>query len=182
MPNASNVSVGKPKVLGAVYRAPKGTTLPTDASSTLAGTFVDMGYISEDGVTNSNSPDSDKVKEWGGSTVLVVTNEKPDTFKLTFLEALNGNVLTTVYGASNVTVGTTNIAVVANASALGEYVYVIDMVMTGGALKRICIPCGSLSEIGDIVYKSNEAIGYELTLECLPDSSGNTHYEYIKLA
>lgn len=182
MPSATNVSVGKPKVAGAVYRAPKGTSLPTDASTTLAGTFVDMGYISEDGVTNSNSPDSEKVKDWGGQTVLVVTNEKPDTFKIKFLESLNGNVLTTVYGASNVTVGSTSIAVISNTAALGEYVYVIDMVMTGGALKRIVIPCGTLSEVGDIVYKSNEAIGYEVTLEALPDSSGNNHYEYIKLA
>ena len=182
MPSASNVSTGKPKVAGAVYRAPKGTTLPTDASTALANAFEDMGYISEDGITNSNSPDSEKIKDWGGQTVLVVVNEKPDTFKIKFLEALNANVLETVYGATNVTVGTNTIAVIANAKALGEYVYVIDMAMNGGAMKRIVIPCGSLSEIGDIVYKANEAIGYEVTLECLPDSSGNTHYEYIKLA
>lgn len=182
MPTASNVSTGKPKVAGAVYRAPKGTTLPTDASTALANTFEDMGYISEDGITNSNSPDSEKIKDWGGQTVLVVVNEKSDTFKIKFLESLNADVLETVYGAANVTVGTGTISVVANAAELGEYVYVIDMVMKGGALKRIVIPCGSLSELGDIVYKANEAVGYEVTLECLPDASGNSHYEYIKLA
>lgn len=184
MPNVSNVSTGKPKVAGAVYRAPKGTTLPTDASTALANTYQDMGYISEDGVTNTNSPDSEKIKDWGGQTVLVVTTEKPDTFKLTFLESLNANVLETVYGEDNVTVSAQNgtIAVVANSAALDEYVYVIDMVMKGGALKRIVIPNGSLSELGDIVYKSDEAVGYEVTLEALPDSSGNSHYEYIKLA
>ncbi len=184
MPNVSNVSTGKPKVAGAVYRAPKGTTLPTDASTALANTYLDMGYISEDGVTNTNSPDSEKIKDWSGQTVLVVTTEKPDTFKLTFLEALNSNVLETVYGANNVTVSAQagTIAVVANSAALDEYVYVIDMAMKGGALKRIVIPNGSLSELGDIVYKSDEAVGYEVTLEALPDSSGNSHYEYIKLA
>lgn len=182
MPNTANVTTGKPKVAGAVYRAPIGTTLPTDASTSLAAAFEDMGYISEDGITNSNSPDSEKIKDWGGQTVLVVTNEKPDTFKIKFLESLNEDVLETVYGVSNVTVGSNTITVVANASALGEYIYVIDMVMTGGALKRIVIPKGSLSELGDIVYKSNEAVGYEVTLEALPDSSGNTHYEYIKTA
>lgn len=184
MPDVNNVSTGKPKVAGAVYRAAKGTTLPTDASTALGGAFVDMGYISEDGVTNTNSPDTEKVKAWGGQTVLVVVNEKSDSFKLTFLESINSNVLETVYGVGNVTVDAINgtISVVANAAALDEYVYVIDMVLKGGALKRVVIPCGSLSEVGDIVYKDNEAIGYELTLECLPDASGNNHYEYIKLA
>lgn len=181
MPSTANVSTGKPKTAGAVYRAPKGTTLPTDASTALAAAFEDMGYISEDGVTNTNSPDTEKIKAWGGQTVLVVVNEKSDSFKLKFLESLNSDVLETVYGASNVTVGTNTIAIVANAAALGEYVYVIDMVM-GTAMKRIVIPCGSLSEVGDIVYKDNEPVGYELTLECLPDSSGNNHYEYIKTA
>lgn len=184
MPNTNYVSTGKPKVAGAVYRAPKGTTLPTDATTALAAAFADMGYISEDGVTNANSPDTDKIRDWGGQTVLVVVNEKSDTFQLTFLESLNSNVLETVYGEDNVTVDsqTGTITVVANADELDEYVYVIDMVLKGGALKRIVIPAGALSETGDVVYRANEAIGYEVTLEALPDSSGNNHYEYIKLA
>lgn len=181
MPNASNVSAGKPKVAGAVYRAPKGTTLPTDATTALAGAFVDMGYVSEDGITNSNSPSSEKIKDWGGQVVLIVKSEQPDTFKIKFIEALNTNVLQTVYGSANVTTSTNKINVVVNGKDPGEYVYAIDMVMTGGALKRIVIPCGALSALADIVYKNSEAVGYEVTLDALPDSSGNNHYEYFSL-
>ena len=182
MPNTSNVSTGKPKVTGAIYRAPKGTSLPTSASAALNGAFVEMGYVSEDGVTNTNSPDTETIKAWGGQTVLVVVNEKSDTFKMKLLESLNSNVLETVYGQANVSVNGTNISVTANASALDDYAYVIDMLMKGGALKRVVIPVGALSEVGDIIYKDNEAVGYEITLNCLPDSSGNNHYEYITLA
>lgn len=183
MPTNTNVSAGKPKVAGAVYRAPLGTTLPTDASTALDAAFVDMGYISEDGVVNSNSPDSEKIKAWGGQVVLIVSTEKPDTFKLTFLESLNKNVLETVYGAGNVTADANakTISVTANAQELGSFIYVIDMAMRDGALKRIVIPSGMLSDLGDIVYKDDDAVGYEVTLDGLPDASGNTHYEYIKL-
>lgn len=184
MPNTTLVSTGKPKVAGAIYRAPKGTTLPTDATSTLAVGFLDMGYVTEDGVTNSNAPSTEKVKAWGGQIVLIVSTEKPDTWKMKFLESLNSNVLETVYGAGNVTLDAVNgkISVVANADALEEWSYVIDMVMAGGALKRVVIPAGALSALGDIVYKDNEAVGYEVTLDALPDSFNNNHYEYIKLA
>jgi len=182
MPDTTNVTTGKPKVAGAVFRAPKGTPLPTSATATLNGAFVDMGYISEDGVTNSNSPTTDKIKEWGGQTVLVVSTDKPDSFKLTFLESLNYNVLEAVYGANNVVLSGSTITVKANADTLEENSYVIDMVMTGGSLRRIVIPAGSLSALGDIVYKANDAVGYEVTLEALPDSSGNNHYEYVSLA
>jgi len=98
------------------------------------------------------------------------------------LESLNSNVLETVYGADNVTVSGNAITVLANASELGEFVYVIDVAMRGGAMKRIVIPDGALSELGDIVYKDDEAIGYEVTLDCMPDASGNSHYEYIQTA
>ena len=110
--------------------------------------------------------------------------EKSDSFKMTFIESVNANVLETVYGAGNVTVDSTNntITVRANADELSEFVYVIDMALRDGAMRRIVIPDGQLSEVGDIVYKSDEAIGYEVTLEGLPDSAGNTHYEYNKLA
>ena len=177
---ATNVTVGKPKVGGAIYVAPLGSTLPTDSSTALAAAFKCLGYVSEDGVTNSNSPESDNVKAWGGDTVLVLQTDRPDSFALKLLETLDEDVLKTIYGSSNVTVdGNGNITVKATADEMTGHAWVIEMVMRGNRAKRIVIPNGTISELGDIVYKDDEAAGYEVTLQNVPDSNGVYHYEYI---
>lgn len=183
--NVSNVTAGKPKISGAVFRAVAGTTLPTDSTTALAAAFKALGYCSEDGLVNSNSPSSTKIKAWGGDTVLVIQEEKEDTFKLTLLEVLNDEVLKAVYGSTNVTgtlTGTSGLTVKANATEPEYGVWAIDMVMTDGVSKRIVIPNGKISEIGDITYSDTAAVGYEITITATPDSQGNTHYEYMKKA
>lgn len=180
---ASNVSAGKPKVGGAIFVADIGTTLPTDATTALAATFTCLGYVTEDGLTNSNSPESETVKAWGGDTVLTLATGREDTFSFKLMEIKNIEVLKMVYGDTNVTGSlsdTNGIQITANAKSLEHHVIVVDMVLSGTDVKRIVIPDGSLTELGDITYSDSDAIGYEMTISALPDASGNTHYEYIK--
>lgn len=180
---ATNVTVGKPKVGGAVHWAPLGTTLPTDATTAIASVsadYVDLGYVSEDGLTNNNSPESDTVKAWGGDTVLNLQTDRPDTFALTLIEAMNEDVLKTIYGASNIVVdGSGNITVKATAQDMPSGVWVFDMILKGGRAKRIVVPNGTISELGEIAYKDSEAVGYNVTITDVPDTNGVYHYEYI---
>ena len=177
---ATNVTVGKPKIGGAVHWAPLETALPTSATASLNAAFVDLGYVSEDGLTNNNSPESDTVKAWGGDTVLSLQTDRPDTFSLTLLEAMNEDVLKTVYGSSNVIKdGSGNLTIKATAEEMPSGVWVFDMILKGGRAKRIVVPNGTISELGDITYKDDEAVGYNITITDVPDTNGVYHYEYI---
>lgn len=180
MPSSSNVSAGKPKVTGAIFIAPVGTTLPTDSTTALATAFVELGYASDAGVVNSESRETETIKAWGGDTVLKPFTGKEDTFQFTLIEALNVNALKLVYGDSNVTGDLTNgISIKSAAEDLDYHSFVIEMVLNG-AIKRIVIPSAKVTEVGDITYADGEAIGYDTTLSAVPDAAGGTHYEYIK--
>ncbi len=181
MSDVKNVTVGKPKKGGAIFRAPLGTALPTDATTALDVAFKSLGYSGEDGLVNSNSPETDTIKAWGGDIVYSYQSAKPDTFQFTLLEAMNVDVLKAVYGEDNVS-GTlsTGITIKANSSEQENCAWVIEMILKGGALKRVVIPCASVTAVGDITYVDEEAVGYDTTITAVPDSEGNTHYEYIK--
>lgn len=179
--NKNNVTTGKPKVGGAVFRAPISTPLPTDATTELNVAFKCLGYISEDGLTNDGSRTTQSIKAWGGDVVHVSTTDKKDDFTMTFIESLSAEVLKLVHGDSNVTGSLEDgMTVAAGSGDLEDYAYVIEMIMTGGVLKRVVLPSASVSNVAEVQYDDSDAVGYGVTLTAMADSAGNTHYEYFK--
>lgn len=180
---ASNVSVGKPAIEGAVFRAPLGTTLPTSPESSLGTAFKCLGYISSDGLTNSQSRETSEVVAWGGDVVLTPQTKKTDTFKATLIESLNVEVLKVVYGDDNVE-GTleSGITVKANSKELNSAVWVIDRIYNDGTLSRTVIPDGQPITVDDVTYKDNDPVGFPVTINAKPFSTynGDTHREYLK--
>lgn len=182
MANASNVSVAKAKVGGAISVAPKGTSIPEDALEELSNVFKSLGYCGNEGLVNSNSPSTgSSIAAWGGDVVINPQAEKPDTFNYNLIESLNVEVLKYVYGSDNV-IGSsieTGIKIKANAKELPEHVLVCDMVLKDGILKRIVIPKATITAIADITYKDDTIVGYNVTISAAPDELGNSHYEYM---
>ena len=177
---ARNVSTGKPKISGAVYRAPLGTALPTDATTALSSAYVGLGFVSEDGLENENELEVSEIKAWGGLTVYRSLNGLNDTFALKLIESENEDVLKTVYGDSNVTVdGSGNIKINIVAEDPQEKVWVFDMALRGGKPKRIVIPDGAITARDAITYNDSDAIAYGITVSAYPDNTQKTHIEYI---
>lgn len=177
--NANNVSFGKPNASGAIWVAPYGTTVPTDATSTLGNAFKNVGYISEDGLVNEVSTDVESIKAWGGDTVLSGQSSFEETFTFNAIET-NEEALKLYYGDDNVVVSGNNITITQSSAPLPRISVVIEVVLTGGRIKRIVVKNGQIADrSGDVSYTDGDAISYPIKLTALPDENGNTHVEYV---
>lgn len=180
---ATNVTTGKPNISGAVYVAPIGTTLPTDATTALDNAFVCLGYVSEDGLENNNEMDVSAIKAWGGMIVYRSLNELDDNFALTLIESENVDVLKAVYGDANVTTDADgNVTINVKADDPEEHVWVFELALRNNRAKRIVIPDGAVTARETITYNDSDAVGYGITVSAYPDASGNTHKEYLEKA
>lgn len=179
MNDSSKVSFGKPKSTGAIFVAPAGSTLPTNATDALDSAFKCLGYIHEDGLVNNISTDTEEVKAWGSDTVLMGQTAFSETFTFSPIE-INAETLKFYYGEDNVTVSGDNITVKQNSKELPEIVAVFELVLTGGRIKRVVVPFGRIVDrSGDITYTDGDPVAYPVVLWARPDGDGNTHTEYI---
>lgn len=176
------VSAAKPGLSGVVHFAPTGTTLPTDATSALSTSYIDLGFVSEDGVSNTIERNVESIKDMAGKEVLAVQTEFSDTFKFTLISSKSVDVKKAVFGDGKVSGTLANgITTEVSADELAYKTWVFDLVLSDGDVQRMVVPTAKVTEVGEIAYKNSEAIGYELTLKALPITGTNTyHKEYLK--
>ena len=187
MPRNTDVRVGAPdqKVTGAIKHAPKGTAIPslasiTKAAVTLNEAFVGDEYVSEDGLTLTPSMSTADIKEWGGATVRKVLESFDGTISWTMIST-NKEALSIAFGEANVTSVTASTAHGAQVqAALGAYLpdeqAWVFLMKDGDARIVIAVPDGQITEVGEVNFRSSEAVGWAVTLSCYPDSNGNCIY------
>lgn len=179
--DVANVLSGKPKVTGGIFRAPLGTTMPTNATDPLDAAFQPIGYVGEDGVTETIDRSVNKIKAWGGDIVKVVQTETSTTYEFAAIEAANVDSLEMVYGADNVDVSGDTIEVKVTGEQLEHACYVLEM-KDGPADIRIAIADGQVTETGETVYNDEDVIGHPVTVEAFTDpSTGAKALKFIDL-
>lgn len=180
MNNSSNVSTGKPKIGGAIFVAPKGTAVPADAATPLAGAFVGLGYVSEDGLTNTVETDTNDTQAWGGDTVLSEQTSYKETFGFGLIETKEA-ALAQYYGPENIEVlGDGTIKVRHNGKTLPEQVAVIETVLSDGRVKRTVIEKAQMSDrSGDVTHTDDDPVTYPIVWNAKPNADGDTAVDYI---
>ena len=187
MPRTADVRIGAPEqsVTGAIKNAPLGTTLPTLSSITTSGVSLDNAftgdeYVSEDGLTLTPAMSTTDIKDWSGATVRKVLESFDGTLSWTMIST-NASALGIAFGADHVTTQAAATAHGAQIRAeLGAHIPEarswVFLMKDGDARIFIVVPNGQVTEVGEVTFASNAAVGWNVTLSCYPDESGECIY------
>jgi hypothetical protein len=161
-------------ITGAVSMAPTGSTAPEDATTALDAAFDDLGYVTEDGVSETRDRTTNTIRAWQNADVLrEVVTEGDLSFGLTLAET-KAETVGLYYGSAVRADG--GVPIVPTKTG-GRHSFVIDAV-DGDQFIRTYIPSGEVLEVGEMVYQNGELIGYEITVKAyasteILDDDGN---------
>ena len=187
MPYTKDVRIGAPdqKTTGAIKHAPLGTTLPSLSDVKVSGVTLDNAltgdeYVSEDGLTLTPSMSTTDIKDWSGATVRKVLESFDGTLAWTMISTNEGS-LGVAFGADHVD---TNAAALDHGAqtkvSLGAHLpdpeSFVFLMKDGDARIVIVVPNGQVTEVGEVTFAANAAVGWNVTLSCYPDDNGESIY------
>ena len=174
-----NVSSTKGVKGGYIFSAPVGTALPTDIKSKLDPAFRCLGFISEDGYTESEETDANELKDMNGDLMDSSNSNRVESAQVTFAE-IKASTLKRQYGEDNVKDENGVISVKHNSNSHPTFIYVLELVLKNNRRWRKVVPQGQSSELDDLTIASSELCQRPLTIKYLTDSEGNTCYDYFE--
>lgn len=179
--NVAAVSTTKGVSGGYVYSAASSVDAPTDYTTALASGFVCLGFISEDGISESIETDTTALKDMNGDTVYTATSSRTETVTLKLIE-VNEPALKEIYGQDMVIVAQSGGAITVKHGdhSVANRVYVFELVLRDGRRWRQVIPAGQVTSVGDLSLAAGEISGREITITCNIDATGVSAYDYIQ--
>lgn len=180
--DSTMVSLGKFKVGGYAYWAPAGTALPTNASTALSSAFKLLGYLSEDGLTNTTDTDTTEIKDANGTTVMKVITSYAESYQFALLEVLRAEAAKMRYNSDAVTGTDKSMTIKHQMPSDEDFVLVFEIAMSGNVKDRLVIGNGTRAEFGDRQVHAGDAQVYDITVSANDMGNGVTAIEYIGMA
>ncbi len=177
--NTDNVSSAKGVSGGYIFSAPVGTELPTDYKTQLGSAFKVLGFISNDGYTETTDSDSEDLTDMNGDLMDSPQTSRVESGQLTLAE-IKAETLKAQYGEANVTDEGGMITVKHNGKSTTVRSYVLELVLKNGRRWRKVIPMGQSADLDDLNVAVGELCARALTIKYLTDADGNTCYDYIQ--
>ena len=164
-----NITIGRPKIGGAIYWAPLGTTLPTDATTSLSEAFVNLGYVTEDGVNIPTSESINEVKAWGPETVMIAQDDFSVTVGFNLLETIRPAVQQFVRGVENVDIDDDTVVKSAvTGEQLPRGVVVIETIQNNASTPRehriVFGDCQVVDRSGDENYNNSDPVTFPINI------------------
>lgn len=155
--------------MGHVSVAAPGTTLPTTLAA-LSGSFTEVGYVTEDGVTMTPSVEYNDIRMWQ-SVPPVKKALESGNFTLEFAMGQTNQTTLSLYffGAEFVLSGGLGRLDMSSAPSVDERVLVVDWTDDEGDNNRLVIPRAIITDREGVQLVRNEATVYGITVEALDD-------------
>jgi hypothetical protein len=167
--DASKVKIA---ATGSLWRAPLGTTIPTDASSSYAGAFLNLGYLSM-GFELAQDLKQKEITAWQTLEIVRLVNTSL-TRSISFdaIES-NNSTVALAWGGATITAGSAGAYSMAipDASTVQEAIYGIDW-SDGSTSQRIIIKRGVLKSLPKIKFTREDAIVYSFEIQAVAPTDG----------
>lgn len=169
-------------ITGAVYTAPLESEVPTTPTEAWGEEWVDLGYVDENGVTESQNDQTAEIKAWqSGVTVRRLITGSTHNFAFGLLES-KGAVLELYHKGSQVEDAGGGVARLLVVAPLADRrMFGFDMI-DGDVHTRIIIRDGEVSERGDLQSVNSDVSKYPVTITAYPttvDATDNVTAEKL---
>lgn len=176
----AGVSAGGTSGLELLWVAPLGTTLPTDADSTLNGAFESIGYVTADGATLAQSRSTNDVEVYGSITpARKLVSKSSKTWEITgaetsptVLELYNQLELGSIVPDAN---GKFTIA--PSSLEVTRYAFVLVVVDGENVIRYAAGNC-EVTDVKERKVANGTPLTYGMTITPYPDANGIPVHEH----
>lgn len=169
-----DVKLGLGLATGMFYHAPAGTALPNYPSETLDAAWVNIGNVSDAGITLTTDKSTETLRNWANVTQRVIMTDHTESIQSPIMDTTE-EALKAVVGAANVT--TTAAAaghgalvnVNLSSADLPEEEAFLWLMKDGDSMIAIGCTRGQVSAVEDVAFAPGSAINWTPTITALGD-------------